>query len=176
MPPKCVPEKSLFFLASATKMACWIKDVHGLFFGQYFRSTFEPWVGKLGVGDILYLQDPNVSLTKNPPKNGKSDMFREGVEGITSQVLAMQLDIKTGFEQTLTLIVCVRPSIPTDNGENGMKNSESTGSLDHFFMPWPGCSTLLRNPAVTVAVFLRGKCSRSKAACYVGVQFLGRET
>ena len=29
------------------------------------------------------------------------------------------------------------------------------------------------NPAVTVAVFLRGKCSRSKAACYVGVQFLG---
>ena len=30
-------------------------------------------------------------------------MFREGVEGITSQVLAMQLDIKTGFEQTLDL-------------------------------------------------------------------------
>lgn len=43
-------------------------------------------------------------------------MFREGVEGITSQVLAMQLDIKTGFEQTftLTLIVCVRSSIPTN--------------------------------------------------------------
>ena len=73
--------------------------------GAHLSLGWVSWVRRL----YPVSSRSNVSL-RITPKNGKSDMFREGVEGITSQVLAMQLDIKTGFEQTLTLtlIVCVR--------------------------------------------------------------------